>query len=351
MSISSTLINWYLQKKRNLPWRNTDNPYQIWISEVILQQTRVIQGQGYYERFLTAFPTIESLAGSDLEEVLKVWQGLGYYTRARNLHTGAKYVVQQLDGIIPAKYEELKKIKGVGDYTAAAIASFAFNLPVSVVDGNVNRVIARLFGIHDPINSTSGIKQIKTIARKLLDIENPGTHNQAIMEFGALQCTVRNPGCGSCPLQNECVAHKRNEVNILPVKIKNQKIRDRYFNYLVIVYNNMVYFKKRDNKDIWHGLYEFPLIETENKVQEKDLIKSEGWNSVFRDQPWSILQVSKEFKHQLSHQTIHAIFYVVRIDYKTDKPVGELINWGNIYQYPVSKLVENFISKVDLSNI
>jgi A/G-specific adenine glycosylase len=348
MSISSTLINWYLQKKRNLPWRTTQNPYYIWVSEIILQQTRVAQGTGYYERFLSTFPDIESLANSDLQEVLKTWQGLGYYSRARNLHAGAKYVVQQLNGKLPANFEDLKKIKGIGDYTAAAIGSFAFNLPVSLVDGNVNRVIARIYGIHDPINSTSGIKQIKTIAEKILDIKNPGAHNQAIMEFGALQCTIRNPDCASCPLKNDCLAYKRNEVNMLPVKIKNQKVRSRYFNYLVIFHDLMVYIIKRSDNDIWHGLYEFPLIETEGKVDEKDFIQTKEWDLIFGKNTWSIDLVSKEFKHKLTHQTIHAKFYVVKIKNALNKQIGMLIKWSDIKQYPVSKLIDNFITTIEL---
>ena len=350
MSISSTLINWYLQKKRNLPWRNTGSPYHIWISEIILQQTRIVQGLGYYERFITSFPDIKTLAGADLEDVLKVWQGLGYYSRARNLLIGAKYVIKQLNGIIPANYDELLKIKGVGEYTAAAIGSFAFNLPVPVVDGNVNRVIARFFGIHDPINSNSGIKQIKAFAEKILDTKDPGTHNQAIMEFGALQCTIRNPDCASCPLQNDCYAHNHNEVSILPNKIRNQKIRNRYFNYLMILHHNMVYIKKRSTKDIWQGLYEFPLIETDQNISKPELIQSKEWKSVFENYKWEILQVSPEFKHQLSHQTIHATFYIIKVEdiLNSLEKGAELISRKDFHQYPISKLIDNFYATLDL---
>jgi len=350
MSISSILISWYLQKKRNLPWRNTGNPYHIWISEIILQQTRVAQGLGYYERFIASFPDIKSLANAQPEEVLKVWQGLGYYSRARNLHAGAKYVLQQLNGVIPSNYEELLKIKGVGEYTAAAIGSFAFNIPLPVVDGNVNRVLARFFGIHDPINSTSGIKQIRIIAEKILDVENPGIHNQAIMEFGALQCTIRSPDCVSCPLQKNCFAFIHDEVSILPNKIRNQKIRNRYFNYLVITFGDAVYIKQRQRKDIWEGLYDFPLIETEKLTQKEELTQHKDWFLIFGKHTYEIAHISSEFKHQLSHQTIHATFYFIRINNKLNTSLKneEIIKWKDFFQYPVSKLIDNYISTIDL---
>ena len=345
MSISSTLINWYLQKKRNLPWRNSSNPYHIWVSEIILQQTRVAQGLGYYERFISSFPDVKSLANANIEDVLKAWQGLGYYSRARNLHAGAKYVLQQLNGNIPPNYDELLKIKGVGEYTAAAIGSFAFHIPVPVVDGNVNRVIARLFGIHDPVNSSSGIKIIKEIAQKMLDTNDPGTHNQAIMEFGALQCTISNPECSSCPLQIECYALAHNEVSILPYKIKPQKARNRYFNYLVINYDRSVYLVKRSKKDIWQGLYEFPLIETKEEMSESQLIKTESWNEIFLRTKYEILEVSPLYKHQLSHQTINTRFYLMNVqnELKTLEKESILIAKKDIQQFPVSKLIENYI--------
>ncbi|HEY4787966.1 MAG TPA: A/G-specific adenine glycosylase [Bacteroidales bacterium] len=350
MSISSTLINWYLQKKRNLPWRNSENPYHIWISEIILQQTRVAQGIGYYERFITRFPDVKSLANADLEDVLKIWQGLGYYSRARNLHTGAKYVLQQLNGNIPADYEALTKIKGIGEYTAAAIGSFAFGLPVSVVDGNVNRLISRFFGIHEPVNSSSGSKKIKEIAGSIMDKNNPGIHNQAIMEFGALQCTIRNPDCSQCPLQNECYAFNHGETEILPVKIKQQKIRNRYFNYLVILYHNNSYLVKRSGKDIWEGLYEFPLIETELHTSKAQLTESPEWQSIFEGTNHQLIQVSPIYKHQLSHQTINAIFYLVKIENKllNINPNAILIEKKDIAHYPVSKLIDNYLSTIDL---
>lgn len=346
MSISSTLISWYLQKKRNLPWRNSANPYHIWISEVVLQQTRVAQGLSYYERFITSFPDIKSLAKADIQDVLKVWQGLGYYSRARNLHAGAFYVLQQLKGTIPANYEELLKIKGVGEYTAAAIASFAFDIPVPVVDGNVNRVISRIFGVHDPINATSGVKEIKKIAGQILDRNTPGLHNQAIMEFGALQCTIKNPDCGSCPFSSECYAYQHNEVSLLPVKLKLQKIRKRYFHYLVILHQEDVYLQKRSKKDIWQGLYEFPLIETDTEIEDSALTSTREWASLFEGSSWEIQEASALHKHLLTHQTIYARFYLV-ISNKNHEMSGQSavrVAKKDIHQFPVSKLIENYIA-------
>jgi len=349
MSISSTLINWYLQKKRNLPWRNTSNPYHIWISEIILQQTRVAQGLDYYNRFVTRFPDIKTLANAELEEVLKVWQGLGYYSRARNLHAGAEYVVQQLNGIFPTDYSNLLKIKGVGEYTAAAIGSFAFNLPVPVVDGNVNRVIARIFGVHEPIDTPAGAKIIKEFAGKIIDKTDPSTHNQAIMEFGALQCTISNPDCGSCPLNKECYAFTHNEVNLLPIKIKRTKVRNRYFNYLVILCEKDTYLIKRQEKDIWHGLYEFPLIETDGEINQKELIKTDRWKSIFADNSYKIENVSATYKHLLSHQTIHAKFYLIKATKEPDVSECKFIktSTSEIQQFPVSKLIDNYLSTLN----
>ena len=351
MLISSILTDWYLEKKRDLPWRNTENPYYIWVSEVILQQTRVTQGLSYYERFIARFPDVQSLAAADIDDVLKVWQGLGYYSRARNLHTGAKYVVKQFNGLLPPHYESLLQIKGVGEYTAAAIGSIVYNLPVAVVDGNVNRVIARVFGIHDPINSTSGIKRIKEIALKILDKENPALHNQAMMEFGALQCVIRNPECEICPLKKECYALAHQEVSRLPLKIKQTKIRDRYFNYLVILYHNNIVITQRSGKDIWQGLYEFPLIETTQLVTKRNLTGSTEWGSIFGSTSYKIMNIPRPYVHQLTHQKIHACFFMIKVDELPKTLVSSetlLVDREAIRQYPVSKMVENFLSTLDL---
>ncbi len=351
MLISSILTDWYLEKKRDLPWRNTRNPYYIWVSEVILQQTRVAQGLSYYHRFITRFPDVQSLATAEIDDVLKVWQGLGYYSRARNLHEGAKYVVKQFNGVLPAHYESLLKIKGVGEYTAAAIGSIVFNIPVPVVDGNVNRVIARVFGVHDPVNSSPGIKRIKEIALKILNPENPALHNQAMMEFGALQCVVHNPACDICPLKNECYALAHQEVDRLPLKIKHTKIRDRYFNYLVILYHNNIVITQRSGKDIWQGLYDFPLIETAQLVSKGILMCSPQWKSIFGNTPCKVLNISHTYVHQLTHQKIHARFLMIKVDDLPEILMNSttlVIDMKTIRQYPVSKMVDNFLSTLDL---
>lgn len=350
MSISSTFINWYLQKKRNLPWRDTHNPYKIWVSEVIMQQTRIAQGIGYYYRFLKSFPTVESLANAELEDVLKTWQGLGYYSRARNLHQGAKYVLQQYSGILPANFSQLLKIKGIGEYSASAIASFAFNLPYAVVDGNVNRVISRIYGIYEPINSSRGMKLIRGIALEILDTKQPGLNNQAIMEFGAIQCIFKNPDCTICPFNNECHAFNYDKISVLPIKIKKQKIRNRYFNYLVIENDQGIVLHKRTEKDIWEGLYEFPLIETNDPVNIENLIQHFDWFSIFRNLPVIIRHQSLEYKHILSHQRINASFIHITMDKLPDNyfPQSVVIDKKDIEKYPVSKLIENYLTEIQL---
>jgi A/G-specific adenine glycosylase len=352
MSISSTLINWYLEKKRDLPWRNSSNPYFIWVSEVILQQTRIAQGIDYYNRFIIQFPDILSLANADINEVLKVWQGLGYYTRARNMHAGAKYIVQQLHGILPNDYTNLIKIKGIGEYTAAAIGSIAFNLPLAAVDGNVNRVIARVFGVRKAINSSEGIKQIKEIAQSILDKKNPGLHNQAVMEFGALQCTIRTPNCNICPLFNECYAKLHDQVELLPIKIKQQKIRNRYFNYMVLLYKDSIILSKRSQKDIWEGLYEFPLVETSQLVNEKQLTKNNEWKALLKNTGYQLAQISKMYSHQLTHQKINALFYVIFLKNKPENLNTNhlVVKTKDIHQFPVSRLIENYLSTLDFRN-
>jgi A/G-specific adenine glycosylase len=345
MLISSILIKWYLQNKRNLPWRNTVNPYHIWVSEVILQQTKVAQGIGYYKRFIHRFPDIKSLANADITDVLKSWQGLGYYTRARNLHKGANFIMKEFFGQLPCNFDELLRINGVGEYTAAAIGSIAFNLPVAVVDGNVNRVIARYYGIHDPINSPSGIRQIKEIAGSILDKSQPSLHNQAMMELGALQCVAQNPDCSLCPLSENCYARLHEETGLLPVKLKLSKMRTRHFNYLVLLYSNHTYLCHRDKKDIWQGLYEFPLIETDKAVNEKNLKTTDEWLKILEGVSYTVLSVSDTYQHQLTHQKIHAKFYTIRVDHVPSGFLqdGKLIRIDDFGQYPIPKLIENFV--------
>ncbi|WP_457619012.1 A/G-specific adenine glycosylase [Lutibacter sp.] len=342
MSFSNQLILWYLHNKRNLPWRATVNPYKIWLSEIILQQTRVDQGMEYYYKFIKNFPTVKELALASEEQILKLWQGLGYYSRARNLHFSAKYVMNELYGEFPKTYNELIKLKGVGDYTASAIASICFNEATAVVDGNVYRVLARYFGISTPINSTKGIKEFKQLAQQLLDTENSGTHNQAIMEFGALMCKPQNPTCSNCPLNDSCVALSKKRVNKFPVKGNKIKIKKRYFNYIVIeAEDNKTKIVKRE-KGIWKNLYEFPLIETVNLINEKQLVELKEFNMLFETADITIkLFNNNVIIHKLSHQHIYTKFWIV----KTQVLTGYTVHWETIKKYPVSTLIHNFLNQ------
>ena len=263
MNFAKLLVSWYLDNRRPLPWRSTTDPYRIWLSEIILQQTRVDQGKPYYLSFVKSFPKVEDLASASEEEVLKLWQGLGYYSRARNLHASAKYVSNVLRGIFPSNYKDLLALKGVGDYTASAIASICYGEPVAVVDGNVYRVLSRIYGIDTPINSTEGVRQFKQLAQELLDKKDPATFNQGIMEFGATHCKPQNPLCDSCHFAAKCIAYNQNRIAELPVKLKKQKVKSRHFNYLVFISDKgETILEQRKGKGIWEGLYECPLVET-----------------------------------------------------------------------------------------
>jgi A/G-specific adenine glycosylase len=342
MDFSKTLVYWYLQNKRDLPWRKTTNAYFIWLSEIILQQTRVDQGTAYYLSFIKHFPTLKHLANASEEEVLKLWQGLGYYSRARNLHFSAKYIVNELNAEFPTTYKDLLQLKGVGDYTASAIASICYNEPTAVVDGNVYRVLARYFGIVTPINSTKGIKEFKLLAQELLDVKIPGTYNQAIMEFGAQICKPQNPYCDSCPLNSSCGALKTIKVNELPVKENKVKIRNRYFNYLVVqTEDNKTKLVKR-TKGIWLNMYEFPLIETLKEIDENELVNHPTFEELFGSFSISIQLFNPKIQvHKLSHQHIYTKFWIVKT------PISPNFNvlWKSVYQYPVSTLVDNFLKQ------
>ena len=272
MKFSNTLIYWYLQNRRELPWRKTKNPYFIWLSEIMLQQTRVAQGMAYYLKFTSTFPTVFDLAKADESTVLKMWQGLGYYSRARNLHFSAKLIANEFNGEFPSTFSEIIKLKGIGDYTASAIASICFDEPTAVVDGNVYRVLSRYFGIKTPINSSAGIKEFKLLAQSLIDKNKAGTFNQAIMDFGALHCKPQNPLCDTCPFSDSCYALEKKLTKELPVKAKKIKVRKRYFNFLVIkTKNNSTILSERKGKGIWQGLYQFPLIESEKTINKENL--------------------------------------------------------------------------------
>ena len=270
LEFNNILLQWYAKNKRDLPWRSTKNPYKVWLSEIILQQTRVNQGLSYYLNFIEKYPKVEDLAAATEENILKLWQGLGYYSRARNLHFAAKQIIEDFNGKFPKTSFELKKLKGIGEYTSAAIASFCFNEPVAVIDGNVYRVLSRLFGIETPIDSTEGIKEFKNIANLYISKEHPGEYNQAMMDFGAIQCKPVNPMCNECPLIEICEAFNSNRINELPVKAKKVKKRNRYIYYIVPTYNESTFVSKRTQNDVWKNLYEFPIIELSKRLQLKN---------------------------------------------------------------------------------
>ena len=341
------LLNWYELNHRTLPWRNTRDPYKIWLSEIILQQTRVAQGKSYYLKFIDHYPTINDLANAQEEEVLKDWQGLGYYSRARNLHETAKFISKELNNIFPSIHNDIKKLKGVGDYTSAAIASFAFDLPHAVVDGNVYRVLSRLFGIETPIDSTTGKKEFAALAQSLLDKTNPADYNQAIMELGAIQCVPKNPDCFSCPYSNKCIAFLNNTIDQLPIKTKKIKQRKRYLNYLIIFSENKLLINHRTKKGIWQNLYDFPLAETEEEVDQDKLFNSEGYKKILKSIPHKLIAVSKPIKHILSHQILFATFYHIQLQNKNDLNSFnfEVINNEDLAKKPIPKLIENYLNE------
>ncbi|MEO8590220.1 MAG: A/G-specific adenine glycosylase [Flavobacteriales bacterium] len=305
---SRALLPWYRENHRSLPWRGTTDPYRIWLSEVILQQTRVDQGLAYWLRFVERYPTVKHLAAAPEDAVLKLWQGLGYYSRARNLLTAAQQVVTEHGGKFPADYTQLKGLKGVGEYTAAAIGSIAFDLSEPVVDGNVYRVLARVFGIDTPIDSTAGRKQFRELAADLMPAQHPGDHNQAVMELGATVCLPRNPACDRCPLAGKCIARKTDRITLLPVKAGRTTVRERHFNYLHIETKQGVFVQRRNGKDIWQGLYELPLIESKKALTRKPLEKALIEHATGA---WQVASRSEEVKHVLSHQVIRAVFWKV----------------------------------------
>ncbi len=350
MDFAHAVIDWYNHHKRQLPWRETRDPYKIWLSEVIFQQTRIVQGFEYYVRFTEKFPTVHHLANAYEDEVLKLWQGLGYYSRARNLHLAAKTVVETFDGKFPDNYSDILKLKGIGPYTAAAIASIAFNQPYPVVDGNVIRVISRWFAIEEAVNSTVGRMKIEKSVQELITGHPPGTFNQAMMEFGALFCKPRKPDCESCIFNNSCLAFRQGLVGKLPVKIKNQPPKKRFFNYLVILSGNnsnqLIYLKKRPEGDIWQGLYDFPLIETKTGTDTKSLLSSFAWKAIFNGTHPLVEQVSGEFKHQLTHQHIFAKFITVKIEENSLQNADNynIAGLQKLHDYPIPRLIEQFLT-------
>jgi A/G-specific adenine glycosylase len=355
MVFTKTILEWYQNNSRDLPWRKTSDPYMIWISEVILQQTRIGQGLGYYSRFIERFPSVSELAKAEEEEVLKIWQGLGYYSRARNLHSAAKDIIENHEGIFPDSYEQLIKLKGIGEYTAAAIASIAYNLPCPVVDGNVLRFFSRYFGIHIPIDTLSGKKKIHEKMLFLIDRKQPGMFNQAIMEFGALHCKPVNPDCEKCPFKKKCLAFLDGTVGLLPVKSKPKKQKIRFFNYLVIMRENekrkkFIYLRKREEKDVWKNLYDFPMIETAEEISVESLFSSQEWRKVIGEGQIRLTNQSHQYKHILTHQVIFAKFYIIQLvgDQNSELPYL-LVPTVEIDKYPVPRLIEEFLNENKVS--
>jgi A/G-specific adenine glycosylase len=344
MNFQSTIVNWYLTHKRALPWRDTTDAYVIWLSEVILQQTRVEQGLPYFRKFLAAFPTVSDFAAASETQVLKLWQGLGYYSRGRNMLFTAIQVEKEHRGIFPVKYDELIQLKGIGEYTAAAISSFSANESRAVLDGNVFRLLSRYFGINTPINSTTGKKIFSSLAQSLIEHENAALYNQAIMEFGALQCKPKSPDCDSCPLNLDCAARLSGTVNELPVKLKTLKKRIRYFNYLIASDEDRILVKKRSAGDIWQELYDFPLIETPGFHHEDPATFSDLLKQNFG--PACIIRDLGQQKHLLTHQTIYVQFfaldnYIINFNQDAD------IKWVSLPEFddlPQPKVITNFIS-------
>ena len=344
--VSALLIQWYHVNKRDLPWRDTQDPYKIWISEIILQQTRVNQGLDYYNRFIARFPNVKTLAEASEEDVLKLWQGLGYYSRARNLHKAAKQIATNHQGVFPKEYNDIISLSGIGTYTAAAISSFAYDLPFAAVDGNVYRVLSRIFGIDTPIDSPSGNKIFQQLAQDILDKNHPGTHNQAIMEFGALQCIPASPDCESCPMKNICISFANNLTDILPVKTKKIKTRKRYFNYLFIRNNKYTYLQKRTGDDVWKNLYEFPLIEDDKLLEVNELFHHEDFRKITKGIASEILikPLSQPVRHVLTHQQIFAQFFLIEITELNERiSQFEETKITGIEKYPVSRLMDLFI--------
>ncbi|HUW06168.1 MAG TPA: A/G-specific adenine glycosylase [Williamwhitmania sp.] len=346
MVFGKALIDWYHTHKRDLPWRHTRNPYFIWISEIILQQTRVQQGYSYYLRFVEAFPTIEDLANAPLERVLKVWQGLGYYTRARNIHQTAKSIVSDFDGRLPESYDALIKLKGIGDYTAAAIASFAFDEPVAAIDGNVYRIYSRIFGIYAPVDKGDGKRALRQIASDELDRETPALFNQAIMDLGGQICLPKNPLCEECPVNAMCYAYKSKETPNLPVKSVKVKVRDRFFYYIIVMRGSSTFIRQRDQKDIWHSLFEFPLVEVNRRLSLEELPLTAEWLDICGAGSVEIAYISNEVKHVLSHQHLYTRFFVVRVDrpsYFLKQKYME-ISSSTLHNYSTPRLIDNFLA-------
>jgi A/G-specific adenine glycosylase len=340
------LLKWHKKENsRAMPWKGEKNPYRIWLSEVILQQTRVEQGWAYYEKFIAEFPTIEDLARAPDQKVFKCWEGLGYYSRCRNLIATARKIADDYGGKFPSDYDSIHALKGIGPYTAAAIASFAFNLPYAVVDGNVLRVLSRYTGDATPIDSTAGKKKYTVLAGQLLDREQPGIYNQAIMDFGAVICRPQNPLCTSCIQRDDCQAYCNERVGELPVKEKVLRKKHRWFYYFMVeTPDGQVYIRRREKGDIWADLFELVGWETEGSVYPEDILKGDLAASVFGTQSLTVRYISKVYRQELTHQTIQGQFFTILLK----KPLTSLkdyllVDKKKLSEYPFPKFINAWL--------
>jgi A/G-specific adenine glycosylase len=340
---TKALLKWDKnENKRAMPWKNEKDPYKIWISEIILQQTRVDQGMDYYNRFIARYPDVKKLASAPESEVFKVWEGLGYYSRCRNLIASAKYIANDLGGKFPDHYEDILSLKGIGNYTASAISSFAFGLPHAVVDGNVFRVLSRYTGSRSPVDNGAGKLFYSNLANELMDKKDPGKYNQAIMDFGATVCKPL-PLCSMCPMKKKCIAYRDGLQSELPVKEKSIKRKERWFNYLVVSFQNKIYTGKRQQKDIWQNLYEFILVETAGPVTLKQLQSTEKFRSLFNDNQYTIEKESRLYKQQLTHQTIHGRFVHLKLRSRLNSDEYDLLPVAKIDELPFPKFIASYL--------
>jgi len=346
-NFSFELIEWYRSNHRKLPWRETKDAYKIWLSEIILQQTRVLQGLSYYQKFVDKYPKVEDLASATEEEVLKDWQGLGYYSRARNLHATAKMIVQEHGGDFPRSYNEIRKLKGIGDYTAAAISSFAFDLDHAVVDGNVFRLLSRYFGIETAIDSTAGKKEFALLAQELLPKDQAAIYNQAIMEFGAIQCSPVNPDCEKCPINSNCIAFQEDKIAHLPIKAKKTKVKEVNLHYLLIQDQDKILVNKRSSKGIWQNLFDFPSIEHASLLDQKSIEDHPHFKSWLGTTEYIWEGISESRKHLLSHRKIHCKFFHLKVNDFNENLSREFraIELRELASLPVPKLIENYLGE------
>ena len=349
--IAEILLDWYAREGRDLPWRRTRDPYRIWLSEVILQQTRVAQGMEYYLRFTERVLDVASLAAAPEDEVLKLWQGLGYYSRARNLRAAAREVVERFGGVFPRSLDDVRSLRGVGDYTAAAICSAAYDAPCAVVDGNVYRVLSRLFDLAEPIDTTAGKRAFACLAQSQLDAAHPGRYNQAIMDFGALQCTPANPSCNDCPLRDECLSLAAGTVAERPVKAGRIRIRPRYLNYLHLECGGRIALRRRPEGDIWQGLYDLPAIESDRPLDFTELAAAPPFRDMFGTLPYRLVRTIRMPKHQLSHQTLHAAYHRLALDAWPSAAEGwTLVPYEQLEDYAIPRLLDRYFERIGNSD-